>query len=63
MTTHFRIEDEDGDVCFVGPSRGFPSLTEATLFLILTPGVPVSWRPVPYDPDALPLPDSPRLIQ
>lgn len=58
--THFRVIDEDGDTVYVGPGRGFPSHLEAVLFLILVPDCPTTWRVVPFDPDALPLPPTPR---
>lgn len=61
MTTHYRIVDEDGDQVWIGPGRGFSTKTEAALFLVLVPGVPLDWRVEPYDPDALPLPPCPPL--
>lgn len=65
MRTHYAIVDDDGDVLYIGPGRGFPSKAEAEAEMFLLFCVPVGegldWHIEPFDPDALPLPTQPRM--
>lgn len=58
MSTRYAIADADGDLVHCGPSRGWPSQSEALLFLLFVPGAPLDWHVVPIDGDDLPAPSA-----